>query len=576
MAKVHHDITVGMTAANAKVSGNATQAELTAQFVEIYNGDPASRYQACNAVWAFTQDGDFWGATGANEQEINANGWTIYLKAVRDANAQVGGGNLKGNISRNLAGLLSGGDPAAVGCNGTQSPPWTEAQLEDYADTLCGNIVSEGLEDCVGAWYLDDEGLKHLWYPDFGNVDAVVRAAEIVHGVQKSHNLNIPFQIAEELTIEGGREIAVCVDGDLEMEALAVDRVFWFRNDNDQPWAFQMPATLKARIDAFFDPQSVLSDARVTFLPFFYPWAVASMFWRYHRSVEQNGALSTVLRENPPWMVWKTAMDAFMQEFPAATYDRLEFQPVTDVSRQAPLGTGMYPRHVDLHKATRVLLDLRKGWEAIFDDRFTGIWYTGWMKTGHPEGEGAHKNWTQTGTYRYAEAIQNEIGAGAEGLPEVWTDDQGAAITTEIVAVVEGVSTAPPPTVPAGVTARAWRIQYRLGPPTLLGPTLVLGTGRKLGERRAWKMEIWRAGLPPRLVRTITEGFLGTSPNGRYEGDVTTEGDPDFGTSAYWDGLWDDSGGFPGKDGTLASAGSYTVHLIVDGVTEDSAAFTWA
>jgi len=133
----------------------------------------------------------------------------------------------------------------------------------------------------------------------------------------------------------------------------------------------------------------------------------------------------------------------------------------------------------------------------------------------------------------------------------------------------------PPPTVPVGVTARAWRINYRLAPTTIMGSNLVLGTGRKLGKRGTWDIEIWRSAVTPLLVRTITEGFDGPSPHGRYEGDVVTEGNVDLGTSAYWDGVWDDSGGVPGKEGTLAGPGAYTAILHVDGVTEDSVAFGW-
>ncbi len=563
MAKIHHPLVVGMGAVNAKVGNeNATEDELRAEFVKIYKGDDGSPYQACNAVWALVPDINFWSAGtpeppgGVGRIGINADGWKRWLTQIKNANVEVNGGNLKGRISRNLSGLLAGAPDGSWA-------PWSTSELSSYAHQLCQSIETLGLGDTVGAWYLDDEGLKHLWY----STCTVIQAAEIIHQVQKEYGptgnrFNFPFHISEDLTIYQGQPI--------NGTTIPLENCFWVIENNK--WVFRVPPTLQARIDAFFT-RPILSDAKVIFLPFFYPWGNASDAWRYRKHVvNAEGVLNTLLPDNPPWMNWKTAMDKLREVFTPAQYplSKLEFQVFTDASKQGATGVGVYPRHVDLHKAIRVLLNLRKHWLDLGDTRFTGIWFMGWKKTGFPEGEAAHLHWTQPNSLRYAEAIQNEVGAGTEALTDVWKDDTGNLITSKILAVTEDVSKIPPP--PTGPTPRAWRIQYRLAPSTVMRPqgapgALVLGSNFILGKRNSFKIEVVRVS-DGAVVHTIDEGYIypfqcyaNISPHGRYEEGVSAQGAHLRGTSAYWDGLWDNGA----LDGRLAGTGTYRAYLVING-----------
>jgi hypothetical protein len=574
MAKIHHSIPVGMYAVNG-VRDNAASApmQLLEQLKRIYEGDPASPYQACNVVQSYSAAG-LWGggeAEGTGRVQHNANGWRIFLEQIQTANAFFGGGNLKGIVSRNLAALRQG-------TANTNPGPWSPEELFNFADSLCAQIISGSLQDCVGGWYLSDEGLgrdwyfdpsEHEWKPGLYSVsdDSWREAVTQVHRAQIGRGLNYPFYWADT-----GERWKV-------EENIPWPLNTWHIADNQ--WYYTLPDRMISWVDIVFeldDAEFVHSEAekpRLIYQPFYYPWGSSGQDWRYRKHARSSGELNTVLPDNPPWSKWYTFMEALRTTFPVNEehpgYARLFFQPVAQTSLQTE--GSLYPRHVDIHKQIRVLLNLRAYWQELGDQRFNGIWFLGWNMTGYPNGDSAAwTQWEQAGTYRYAEAIQNEFGAGTEGITDAWKEGSGN-ITSRIVSVEAD----PEPRTTAG-----FFIHYHLAPSSFLGSSFVLGPNRKMGTRNAFRIEIWRkeGGIwitdPP--VATIDEGYTyhggnttSISPQGKYVGSPMEQGSETLiGTAAYWDGQWD-NGPHDGEDVDVTIFGEdYAAVLFFADVQQES------
>lgn len=180
--------------------------------------------------------------------------------------------------------------------------------------------------------------------------------------------------------------------------------------------------------------------------------------------------------------------------------------------------------------------------------------------------------WTASqNDYQYAEAIQNEIGGGTEGVPDVWDDGTGEVITNGIKDVESDAK---------GATL-GFRIEYHVAPTTVLGEHLELPF--ILSPHETVAIRIYAMDVPgeenPVLVRAITEGYADgqgyldptNSPFGKFQGSAHPEaqGSPFAGTAAYWDGKWDRNYGEEETDGhnvdTVEFGESFRAVLVLDG-----------
>ena len=303
-------------------------------------------------------------------------------------------------------------------------------------------------------------------------------------------------------------------------------------------------------------------------MPFDFPWGSANLRWRYRRHKDTSGVVSDKLSDNPPWEAWDTFLDTFRTKYPDSNEHysaRLQFNPVFACSRQA---SNQWPRHVDAHKTVRTLMNLRQHWiDDLSDDRFTGFQMITWNQGVAPaSGSGAWDAWEQSGTYRWAEAIQNETTAGTEGLSDVFPT------SSKINSVSEQTNN----------TDEGFRIEYQLAPTTVMGATgITMGTSTIMGKRVDWHIEIWTmtSGSRTTLVRTIDEGYdypNGTnksiSPHGVYSGNAVSQGSGKLiGTAAFWEGYWD-HGTHDGENAPFVtgSGQDYGAFLVVDGTRLDS------
>ena len=227
-------------------------------------------------------------------------------------------------------------------------------------------------------------------------------------------------------------------------------------------------------------------------------------------------------------------------------------------------------------------MNMRKRWDEVHDDdRMTGFWIMVWNLPGQIEGyppwPSIWHQWTEGGSRKYAEAVQNEFGAGTEGLTSVWDDpDNPGNITTSDIRAID-----------PDVSGEGWRIKHQLAPSTWLsnapGEMLMRPENHTdaiiLGKRDQWSIEITPSNDYGDKVRVITEGFdedrylpdlSGTpvsikehrnhSPHGVYDADTSGLGALEHGTSAYWDGRQDENG----VDGERVT-GAYVAFFVLNG-----------
>ena len=475
--------------------GPDTLAELEQDIVSIYDGDPVSTYQACNAIQSY---GDFaWLPVTKRRVEQNADYWIEYIKRVENANALVdggtGGGNMTAVISRNLMGLRLGVNeqdnadlwpvyglsamPYVMGeARLGGEPEWNLFELREYVYAIIDGLTP-AQRNLVAGWWVDDEGTEKADHTTALFIEVVTT----VHNAQKDRGVNWPFYWAEEtgfLQSEGG---------DLHMSGGS--------------WTSDLPPKMRDWIEVFFTEADLL-DATPVFMPFYYPWA-------------SNNWESTPR----PYLRWKLLMEDLEDRYPRSTHDRLKIHPVLQASDQASGGVGSMPSHVDMHEQIVAMLDL---------DRVDGMWFIGWDQTPRPANElDAKRNWTQAGSARWAEAIQNEIGAGTEGLANA---------------------------IPA-----ATGFDQNFPNPFVNGTHF----GIRLSERRNYRVEI--RDLAGNVVRNLVPVYDSESPQGQYwwrgkDGWVTATNPPPpgefYGTAIFWD-LTDDFGG-------QLPVAKYSAYLYVD------------
>ncbi len=568
MAKTHHDVLVGMMGLNgipAMGSTGATFDSLKTQLRRAYEGDPISPYQACNAIHTYldqrgwtrnapdpgeTTDPPYQSGPDHPDEdereyriEHNADAQATFIRAIAEVNAEVGGGNLIGVISRNLAALVKGKDG--------ERWAWDPDDLADYAGRVCQKIKDDGNEDLVAGWYLSDEG----WFGKDVEKEHFRTAAVAVHQAQKCKGVNWPFLWAEP--------------GNASWTAQKPDRYFWKKDatTGKQRYAVWPDTEFDTWLRYFFpdtyppppappDPNQelALGDATLVFMPFDYPWASPLNRLRYRRHQWFDNVVSDKLAENPPMMGWDTWLDVFRTTYPttdAGYASRLKFNPVIAASMQE--SDTLWPRHVDMHRTIRGLLDLRQKWiDDYADHRLSGFWMISWNQ-GLSAGRYASDNWEQTGTtkYRYAEAVQNEVTAGTEAVPGISGASDSKILDVEL-------------------EADKFRVEYQVAPTAVMG-SVDMGDGTTMGERPQWHIDIRMTSSPTgALVRRITEheddDNAPTIPHGIYNARADAQGaDELVGTSAYWDRLYD-RGGNDGKDAPGENQ-QYGAWLVLNGDT---------
>ena len=522
--KMHHDIPVGMMGVEYRL-----ESELKEAFTTIYTGEPQddiSRYQACNHLHSYGYNFDVlnvWGLAQfdpmkkLSRSKRNAKAWANYVKYVAETNNSLGGGNLKCLISRQLVGLH-----VARG--------WSIPEIKDYVRRLIDHILCDNLQGTVAGWYASDDGLREK----VKNADGTERdefvyskaewkeVLNAVQEVQREKEVNWPFYFADLLDIAGAEK------GLTE---------YWQVDGGE--WVFKVPMQLKDWISV------TPSDAHPVFMPYYYPWTGGN--WDYGH--------------NPPWRAWRVIMETLQEVFfptaeeenageesteeetPTPIHSNLKFHAILDASEKLKSKTDrtratlVPPGHADIHKQIRVVSDL---------PNVEGIWFLGWnIDDSGADSRGiAVSNWTGSGTdnRKWAEAIQNEL-------------HNTEAINAAIPGANAISQNFPNPFFSMQTANQACRGGTRIP--------------YHLAERKSFRIDIHTApaegeeglGL---LDRTITEGYTGTSPQGKFENTDSTAvaGAPTFnklgGTSAFWDGT--------NNNGHHVDIGIYHAYLYVDSV----------
>ena len=507
--KKHHDIPVGMMG----IQYNPIEGlnGLKSAFEKIYTGAPVaiSKYQACNHLHSYGADFTkaVWGLTTASDNPAhkvprNAQAWVNFVRAVKETNTALCGGNLKCLISRQLVGLH-----VARG--------WSIPEIKDYVRRLITQILDENLQGTVAGWYASDDGLREK----VKNADGTERDEFIyskaewrevlnaVQEVQREKKVNWPFYFADLLDIAGAE------NGLTE---------YWQVDGGE--WVFKVPKQLKDWISV------TPSDAHPVFMPYYYPWTGGN--WDYGH--------------NPPWRAWRVVMETLQEVFfPTAEeenaggqstkgknstpiHSNLKFHAILDGSQSLTVSESgskkirepsvlVPPGHADMHKQIRVVSDL---------PNVEGIWFLGWnIDDGKsPQRAIAHNNWTTN--RKWAEAIQNEL-HNTEG------------IATAVPNSTNIFQNFPNPFPSGTYTAPGTRIPYQLA------------------ERVSFQIKIYGRLPSKRLIRTLDEGYSGVSPQGKFRNSDRTPGPAIMlnGTSAYWDGTMD--------NGDTALPGVYVAYLHV-------------
>ena len=496
-------------------------------FEKIYTGaaDTISRYQACNRLHSYGADfidANPWMLTSNDGRIVeggdrhrtlrNAIAWTNFVQAVSDTNTALGGGNLKCLISRQLMGLHVG------------APQWSIAEISGYVGALIDRILDANLQGTVEGWYLSDDGLREkVKNADGTETDELLYSREkwkavldAVQEVQRDKGVNWPFYFADLL--------------DYHKEGITE---YWQARGNR--WDFVVPEQLIHWIS------DTPSDAHLVFMPYYYPWTGGN--WDYGH--------------NPPWRAWRVIMETLQEVFfptaeeananeestveetPTPIHSNLKFHAILDASEKLKSKTDrtratlVPPGHADMHKQIRVVYDL---------PNVEGIWFLGWNidDKGADSRGVAESNWTSN--HRWAEAIQNEL-------------HDTEAINTAIPGVNAILQNFPNPFFSMQTRNQACRGGTRIP--------------YHLAERKSFRIDIHTApaegeeglGL---LDRTITEGYTGTSPQGKFENTDSTAvaGAPEpmdlNGTSAFWDGT--------NNNGHHVDTGIYHAYLYVDSV----------
>jgi len=576
MAKIPHGFDVGAYWLNGRGGGAlSTPAQLKHEIRRAY--------EACNVIHS-GGDQDCWGA-GSNEpvgfqQRIDNNvaQWITFLQQIKQVGEEleIPVGGLRGVISRDLCGLRRNLN------NDFPEGKWQITRdIEPYITDLCSQISALDLEPYVAGWFFGNEVFFSDHYQTWTEAD-IEELADAVHDAQVAQNAFYPFYWAE---FANGSAMP--------------SRDPWVLEPVQERWNYVIPNDFKKWVDAL--PLDHVTPARLMLQLHFYPWGTAADAWRYRKHAARTfephkGAVSLELADNAPWQVWSTILDAedpygsselhsYRRKFPIGSYpsSKMQFQPKFGLNVHEG---SERPGHVDAHKIIRVLMNMRRQWIDVREDgRLTGFWAHAW-NVPTPSLDNIWRQWTETGTtkHRYAEAIQNEFGAGAEGLPEVWIDPQTQEMITTGITEVKPVS---------DVEQRDFVIKYHIAPTTVLRAAtdpdhVELGSTTILGKRPQMRIEIhltdgssWAG-----LVRTITEGYTyptpsgpsiypSTVPHGKYDADPTDDVPAMHGTAAYWDGLWD----YGTEDGKNAPGGDdppvpYRADLILDGQTVSSKAFT--
>ena len=489
------------------------ESELKEAFTTIYTGEPQddiSRYQACNHLHSYGYNFDVlnvWGLAQfdpmkkLSRSKRNAKAWANYVKYVAETNTALGGGNLKCLISRQLVGLH-----VARG--------WSIAEIKDYVRRLIDHILCDNLQGTVAGWYASDDGLREMVKNPDGtdSGDFVYSKAEwkevldAVQEVQREKEVNWPFYFADLLDV-GGAE-----NGLTE---------YWQVDGGE--WVFKVPNQLKDWISV------TPSDAHPVFMPYYYPWTGGN--WDYGH--------------NPPWRAWRVIMETLQEVFfPTAEeenageestegenstpiHPNLKFHAILDASQSLTISETEFetirepsvlvpPGHADMHKQIRVVSDL---------PNVEGIWFLGWnIDDGEsPQRAIARNNWTTN--RKWAEAIQNEL-HGTEAI-EAAKPDSNAILQNFPNHFTGGTH------IPYHLAERAsFKIKIRTHPDDAPAPDPNDPNFEELRE------------LGP-IDRTLTEGYTGTSPQGKFENTYSTAVTgapapmPLNGTSAYWNGTND-------------------------------------
>ena len=302
MAKTHHDVLVGMMGVTGSNPGGASSyASLKTEIKRIYMGDSISPYQACNTVHSYvdsqgwTQDTDKktepfgWKPpndppdAGEREERIenNAEACATFIRAIAEVNDEVGGGNLKGTISRILTGLVTGQTGVLT--------PWELDDLGEYAQRSVQKIKDDDNEDLVAGWYLADES----WVKGVSPKEGFRDAAKTVHIGQLCKGVNWPFLWEEPANMDFG-----------SLPNPTIDRYFWKVNTAEEWEHAVWPETDFAIWLNYFFPQNLaptdpnreddLEDATLVFMPFDFPWGSSSTRMRYRRHKRNT---SDVLRD---------------------------------------------------------------------------------------------------------------------------------------------------------------------------------------------------------------------------------------------------------------------------------------
>jgi len=354
------------------MGAQTSRSNLLSDLQTIYQGDTNYSPEACNAVHAY-QDVDQ-GGGGADKLVLAR---TQYRELVQKA-AQASSNRMKCLVAdftqrKDTQWFYDPAPPPAPSPPNDLVPNLN--RVADFVNFFIDDINGLNLANNVLGWYLADEPHETSGSSTKPSLQHFTDICQRAHSTQQSRGWNKPFYVV------------FYMDASWATDNNNINFCQWI-----DPWVNAVTTTVGANIVIMID---------------YYPWFSTAEDFRFSQSPASEASRSPLRR----W--WKFIHDT------NARYSSNSRVVGVQAVVQA-LGDTCYsfriPSHADMHQQIRAV----RNFMSETGSKPAGVWLYGWGRGASVNTPAnnvmACKRWTQSGTERWAEAVQNEIDYQTEGI----------------------------------------------------------------------------------------------------------------------------------------------------------------